>query len=121
MNNRVTLIPTATGFTIQDPITRRKIGEVKQAFLRDVKFRVWKSGQRRHTAGSAYQHAFIDGELVNQCRPGRGNTGVAVVYDPSKHDSFVTSTGAPGRPARVRKAVAAMVSPEGIFAYGVRE
>ena len=102
---------------MQDPVTRRKIRTVKQAFLRDVKFRVWDSGRRRHVAGSAYQHTFIDGLLVDSPPTGHG---VALVYKPETHDSFVTQTGLKGRPARVTTAVAVSLSPGKIIAYGAR-
>ena len=105
---------------MQDPLTRRKIRTVKQAFLRDVKLRVWDSGRRRHVAGSAYQHSFIDGLLVEALHPGMEGVGIALVYKPETHDSFVTQTGLKGRPSRVTTARAASLSPGKIIAYGAR-
>lgn len=99
---------------MQDPITRRKIRTVKQAFLRDVRFRVWDSGRRRHVAGSAYQHTFIDGLLVESIAT--DTDGVPIVYQPETHDSFMTKD----RPTRVRTAAAAALSPGKIIVYGAR-
>lgn len=118
--DKVTLIPVRGGFTVQDPVTRRKIGHVESAYLRDVTFRVWQSGRKRHVAGSPFQHAFIDGRLAESAFPGRGNTAVKVAYNPAKNDSFVAHLGYQGRPPRVKTAVAAKLTPEGITGYGVR-
>lgn len=120
VGSKVTLIPTKNGFTVQDPITRRKIGTVKEAFLRGVRFRVWESGRRRHLAGPSYQHVFIDGTLANAPYPGRGNVGVSVKYDPQVNDSFVIQSGLRGRPKPIKEAVAIHLSTEGLTAYGAK-